>query len=111
LVSAEVRGTSLAPAVELDPATSYTWHVEAVNGAGSTGMTGGPRTFATDALPNEPLVVEDYEGFADDAALTAAHRANSGGDPITSTLVPGPGPGAGGGQAMRLATTLASSGY
>ncbi|MFJ2520172.1 cellulase family glycosylhydrolase [Cellulosimicrobium cellulans] len=107
LVSAEVRGTSLAPAVELDPATSYTWHVEAVNGAGSTGMTGGPRSFATDALPTEPLVVEDYEGFADDAALTAAHRANTGGDPITSTLVPG----ADGGQAMRLATTLASSGY
>lgn len=107
LVSAEVRGTSLAPAVELDPATSYTWHVEAVNGAGSTGMTGESRTFATDALPTEPLVVEDYEGFADDAALTSAHRANSGGDPITSTLVPG----ADGGQALRLATTLASSGY
>ncbi|MGN7703868.1 cellulase family glycosylhydrolase [Cellulosimicrobium sp. 22601] len=107
IVSAEVRGTSLAPAVELEPATSYAWHVEAVNGAGSTGMTGGPRTFATDALPTEPIVVEDYEGFADDAALTAAHRANSGGDPITSTLVPG----ADGGQAMRLATTLASSGY
>ncbi|MBD8080123.1 carbohydrate binding domain-containing protein [Cellulosimicrobium arenosum] len=107
IVSAEVRGVSLAPDVELDPATSYTWHVEAVNGAGTTGMTGGARSFRTEALPDEPLVVEDYEGFADDTALTSAHRANAGGDAVTTTLVAGPD----GGQAMHVASTLASSGY
>ncbi|MBD5786260.1 cellulase family glycosylhydrolase [Cellulosimicrobium terreum] len=110
VVAAEVRGTSLAPDVELAENTAYTWRVEAVNGAGTTAMTGGPRTFTTDALPTEPLVVEDYESFADDGALTAAHRANPGGDAITSTLVESQA-GSGDGQAMRLSTTLASSGY
>ncbi|PRX16549.1 carbohydrate binding protein with CBM11 domain [Actinoplanes italicus] len=94
------------PPQGLDPATTWYWSVRAVNAAGST--TTPVAAFTTRAVPAAPVTIDDFEGYADDAALTAAYVRNTGGDPVTSTLVPAL---SGDGRAMALDVIAGSSGY
>lgn len=93
------------PAAALPPATTYFWRVGAVNARGTTHS--GTATFTTRAVPTSPVTIDDFDGYADAAALAAAYPRNTGGDPITPTLIPA----AGGGRAMRLDFSLATAGY
>ncbi|WP_250008406.1 cellulase family glycosylhydrolase [Actinoplanes sp. M2I2] len=92
------------PAQDLDPATTWYWSVRATNAAGSTSTP--VSTFTTRALPSTPVTLDDYESYASDADLTSAYVRNTGGDPISSTLVPSAG-----GRAMALDVTAGTSGY
>ena len=105
---ADVRGTSHAPVLTLDEATTYYWHVVAVNGVGSTAMTGGPSSFTTATRPTDALVVEDFESYVSDEELAAAYVRNTGGGAIAPTL----GTGSDGtGQSMLLTYDLGGPGY
>jgi hypothetical protein len=84
----DVTGLATAayePAQGLAPATTWYWRVRATNVAGSTSTP--VSTFTTRALPSTPITLDDYEGYATDVELTSAYVPNSGGDPITGTLV------------------------
>ncbi|MEU4690655.1 carbohydrate binding domain-containing protein [Actinoplanes sp. NPDC023714] len=98
--------TSYTPAQGLDPATTWYWSVRATNTAGS--RTTPVASFTTRALPSAPATIDDFEGYADSAALAAAYVRNTGGDPVTPTIVASP---SGAGRAMRLDVTPGSSGY
>ncbi|MBG0563736.1 carbohydrate binding domain-containing protein [Actinoplanes aureus] len=107
----EISVTGLAEptftsARDLDPATTWYWRVRATNAAGSTTAPAG--TFTTRAVPTAPATIDDYEGYADDASLTAAYVRNTGGDPVTTSLVASP---TGAGRAMRLDVTAGAAGY
>ncbi|WP_327009925.1 hypothetical protein OHA72_23435 [Dactylosporangium sp. NBC_01737] len=93
-----------ALAAGLPPATTYHWRVSATNAHGTTHSA--TATFTTRALPTAPVTIDDFDGYADQAALAAAYPRNPGGDPITPTLHT-----AAGGRAMRLDFTLAAAGY
>lgn len=82
--------TTVRPDVDLKPNQIYFWSVSAVNGAGSTSSAPTTASFSTRALPTEPLVVENFEQYADDGALNAAYVRNTGGGAITGTLIPNP---------------------
>ncbi|QHC69224.1 carbohydrate binding domain-containing protein [Rathayibacter sp. VKM Ac-2801] len=97
-------GTTVRPDVDLAPETRYSWRVTAVNGVGSTASE--VRSFETAALPTEPVVVDDFEGYADDEAVRAAYVRNSGGGTIVPTLVP-----SGDGSAARFDYDLGTAGY
>jgi len=99
---------SVTPMVSLMPGQRYWWSVTAVNGAGTTAASTGAADFLMKALPSEPLVVEDFESYADDAALQAAYVRNSGGGAVTPTLTPNPDTGT---NAMSAAYDLAGPGY
>ncbi|AZH82581.1 hypothetical protein EAO79_06480 [Plantibacter sp. PA-3-X8] len=99
---------SVTPTVSLMPGQRYWWSVTAVNGAGTTAASTGAADFLMKALPSEPLVVEDFESYADDAALQAAYVRNSGGGAVTPTLTPNPDTGT---NAMSAAYDLAGPGY
>jgi len=87
-------------------ATLYV-RVRAVNGVGSTAVTGAPVTFSTrDATPG--VLVDDFDTYASDADLQAAWTRNSGGDPITPTLGD---PGEGSGHSMVLTFGTGANGY
>lgn len=98
--------TTYTSARDLDPATTWYWSVRATNAAGSTSTP--VASFTTRALPTAPTTIDDYEGYADDAALSAAYVRNTGGDVITPTLVTSP---TGAGRAMRLDVTAGTAGY
>lgn len=99
---------SITPTVSLTPGQRYWWSVTAVNGAGTTASSTGAADFLMKALPSEPLVVEDFESYADDAALQAAYVRNTGGGAVTPTLTPNPDTGT---NAMSAAYDLAGPGY
>jgi LPXTG-motif cell wall-anchored protein len=101
-----LTATSVQPNVNLTPNTTYYWTVTAVNGEGST--TSPVWSFTTAELPTEPLMVEDFESYADDAALTAAYVRNDGGGKITTALVPNSETGS---TAAKLAFDLGTPGY
>ncbi|TFB58310.1 carbohydrate binding domain-containing protein [Cryobacterium sp. Sr3] len=79
-----LTATGYRPALELDPETTYSWQVTAVNGAGSTASE--RRDFFTAALPTEPTVVDDFDDYAADSDLQAAYVRNSGGGAINLSL-------------------------
>lgn len=99
---------SVTPTVSLTPGQRYWWSVTAVNGAGTTASSTGAADFLMKALPSEPLVVEDFESYADDAALQGAYVRNTGGGAVTPTLTPNPDTGT---NAMSAAYDLAGPGY
>ncbi|WP_314137882.1 CIA30 family protein [uncultured Plantibacter sp.] len=103
-----VGTTSITPTVSLTAGERYWWSVSAVNGAGTTATSTGASDFLMKALPSEPLVVEDFESYPDDAALQAAYVRNTGGGAITPTLTSNPDSGS---QAMSAAYDLAGPGY
>nr|WP_276512183.1 carbohydrate binding domain-containing protein [Cryobacterium roopkundense] len=103
-----ITATEFAPGRTLAPGTAHYWSVEAVNGAGATGSTPPLATFTTADLPSEPLVVDDFEGYPTDQALTDAYLPNSGGGAVTSTLVANPGTGS---AAASFDYDLAGEGY
>ncbi|MFI5838008.1 cellulase family glycosylhydrolase [Micromonospora sp. NPDC051300] len=78
--------------------------VTATNGYGSTATDAAFTTRAD--LPG--VVVDDFDTYPSDEALTAAYPRNGGGDPITTTLAPA---GEGSGHSMRLSWTPGASGY
>lgn len=99
---------SITPTVSLTPGQRYWWSVTAVNGAGTTASSTGAADFLMKALPSEPLVVEDFESYTDDAALQAAYVRNTGGGAVTPTLTTNPDTGT---NAMTAAYDLAGPGY
>nr|WP_244644839.1 carbohydrate binding domain-containing protein [Frigoribacterium sp. CFBP 8766] len=103
-----LTGTSYRPDVTLVPGTTYRWSVEAVNGVGTTTSVPTTASFATRPLPTEALGVEDFEEYADDAALTSTYVRNTGGGAVTSTLGENPSTGS---QAGQFAYDLAGPGY
>lgn len=84
---------SYRPAIDLQPQTTYHWRVDAVNGLGSTSSS--TWSFTTAARPTSDLVIDDFESYVDDAALTQAYVRNTGGGAITPTLRAGQGDHAG----------------
>lgn len=101
-----LSATSYRPAADLVAGTRYYWQVTAVNGVGTTASD--TRSLTTAALPTEPVVVDDFEGYADDAALQAAYVRNTGGGTVTPTLVPNDENGS---TAGRFDYDLATAGY
>ncbi|PPI41518.1 MULTISPECIES: carbohydrate binding domain-containing protein [unclassified Rathayibacter] len=99
-----LTATTVRPDVDLAPETRYSWRVTAVNGVGST--VSEARSFETSAVPTEPVVVDDFEGYADDAAVREAYVRNSGGGTIAPTLVP-----SGAGSAARFDYDTGTAGY
>lgn len=75
---------SYRPEIDLAPQTTYYWRVDAVNGLGSTSSP--TWSFSTAARPTSDLVIDDFEAYVDDAALTAAYVRNTGGGAITPAL-------------------------
>jgi hypothetical protein len=85
-----LTATSFTPSTALKPGTTYYWQVNAVNGYGETESTPQVASFSTAPLPTDTLTVDDFEGYADDATLAAAYPRNTGGGPVTSTIVANP---------------------
>ncbi|AEV84769.1 Endo-beta-mannanase [Actinoplanes sp. SE50] len=106
LTATGLATTTHTPAHGLDPATTWYWSVRATNAAGSSSTP--VASFATRALPSAPATIDDFEGYADSAALAAAYPRNTGGDVVTPTLIPA---SSGSGHAMQLDVTAGSSGY
>ncbi|MBA8794103.1 hypothetical protein FHX74_001708 [Friedmanniella endophytica] len=88
LVSVDgLRATAYRPSTPWPADTTLYVGVTAHNGVGTTAATGSPITFHT--RPATPgVLVDDFDSYADDAAVAAAYPANSGGDPITASLGP-----------------------
>lgn len=103
-----ITATEFAPGFTLAPGTAHYWSVEALNGSGATGSTPATATFTTAELPTEPLVVDDFEGYPTDQALTDAYLPNSGGGAVTSTLTTNPDTGS---AAASFDYDLAGEGY
>lgn len=101
-----ITSSSYQPAVDLTPGTTYYWRVDAVNGSGESSSP--VRSFTMDTLPTEPLVVDDFESYADDAALSAAYLPNAGGGTVTPSLV---ADGPTGSRAGMFAFDLGAPGY
>lgn len=102
-----VRTTSYRPSAPLDASTTYYVQVQAVNADGTTTASGSPASFTT-RPPVAGVLVEDFDGYASDAALQAAYIRNGGGDPITPTLS---SVADGFGSSMLLTYTLGANGY
>jgi mannan endo-1,4-beta-mannosidase len=102
-----LTGTSYAPTTAWPGGTRLYVRVTAVNGVGTTAVTGDPVSFTTRAA-TPGVLVDDFDTYADDAALQAAWVRNSGGDPITPTLGE---PGEGSGHSMVLGFGTGPSGY
>ncbi|KQM13958.1 hypothetical protein ASF83_14095 [Plantibacter sp. Leaf171] len=103
-----IGNPSITPTVALTPGQRYWWSVTAVNGAGATASSTGAADFLMKPLPSEPLVVEDFESYADDAALQATYVRNTGGGAVTPSITTNPDTGT---QAMTAAYDLAGPGY
>lgn len=99
--------TSYVPTQAWPGGTTVYVRVRAVNGAGTTTVSGSPVAFETRAA-TPGVLVDDFDTYAGDAALHAAWTANSGGDPITPTLGD---PGEGAGHSMVLTFGTGPSGY
>jgi hypothetical protein len=98
---------SYAGFAALEPGATYQWQVKAINARGTSFSPAG--VFTTRALPAEPVVVDDFESYSDDAALASAYERNAGGGPVSLTLVPGPAPLQG--RAMRIDADPSAAGY
>lgn len=85
-----LRGTTLDPAVELAPGTTYVWTVVAVNGTGETVSDPRSATFEAAPLPETDRVIEDFESYADAASVNAAYVRNTGGGAIAGALAEAP---------------------
>ena len=100
-----LRTTSYRPSAPFDASTTYYVQVQAVNADGTTTATGSPASFTTRS-PVAGVLVDDFDGYASDAALLKAYFRN--GDPITPTL----GSVADGfGSSMLLTYALGTNGY
>ncbi|PWI12714.1 hypothetical protein DI272_43325 [Streptomyces sp. Act143] len=99
-----LRATSYRPPVNLRPNTTYHLRVTAVNGVGARTADGAPTRFTTGAL-----TVDDFEDYADSAALSTAYARNTGGGPVTVTLDADHTDGQG--HALRAAYDPAGPGY
>jgi hypothetical protein len=88
--SGTVTTTTFTPRTALQPGTTYYWQVVAVNGYGETQPSPKVSSFTTAALPTKKLIVDDFEAYANDAALAAAYPRNAGGGPVTATLTTNP---------------------
>ncbi|WP_445996946.1 CIA30 family protein [Okibacterium fritillariae] len=108
-----LRGTTLDPAVELAPGTTYVWTVVAVNGTGETVSDPRSATFEAAPLPETDRVIEDFESYADAASVNAAYVRNTGGGAIAGALAEAPeGDGSSpDGQTADFAYDLAGPGY
>ncbi|MEV4351649.1 cellulase family glycosylhydrolase [Actinoplanes sp. NPDC049596] len=104
VISETTTGTTYALAQSLDPGTTWYWSVRATNTAGTTSTP--VATFTTRPRPTAPATIDDFETYADSAALAAAYPRNPGGDVITPTLVT-----TGTGHAMQLDVTAGTAGY
>ncbi|HEX2858107.1 MAG TPA: carbohydrate binding domain-containing protein [Propionibacteriaceae bacterium] len=105
LVSATgITGTSYAPTQAWPGDTTLYVRVTAVNGIGTTSASAN---FTTRTAP-AGVLVDDFDTYPDDAALQAAWKPNSGGDPITATLGPA---GVGTGHSLVLDYTAGPNGY
>ena len=102
-----LTGTTYPPTSPWPGGSTLYVQVTAVNGAGRTPVSGSPVSFTTRAaVPG--VLVDDFDSYADNAALQAAWTANPGGDPITPTLGD---PGDGAGHSMLLSFGTGSNGY
>lgn len=106
--SDSTRATSFTPAAKLTAGTRYYWQVTAVNGYGEQTATPAVSSFSLAPLPTAPKVIEDFEGYVDDAALTAAYARNTGGGAVSSTLAKNPVSGS---TAALFSYTLTGPGY
>ena len=105
LVSATgITGTTYAPTQAWPGDTTLYVRVTAVNGIGTTAAS---VSFTTRTAP-AGVLVDDFDTYPDDAALQAAWKPNTGGDPITATLGPA---GVGTGHSMVLDYTAGPNGY
>lgn len=102
-----LRTTSYRPSAPLDASTTYYVQVQAVNADGTTTATGSPASFTT-RPPVAGVLVDDFDGYASDAALQTAYSRNVGGDPITPTLS---SVADGFGSSMLLTYALGTNGY
>ncbi len=93
---------------DLAAGTTYFWQVTAVNGYGETASTPEVASFSTASLPTEISVIDDFEGYADDAALASAYSRNTGGGPVTVTRSSNPETGS---VAAMFAYNLTGPGY
>jgi hypothetical protein len=98
---------SFVPTTVFDPTTTYYVQVQAHNLLGVSTAAGSPVRFTTGAAPTG-VPIDDFERYLSDADLSAAYQRNTGGDPITVTLITDAD---GTGQGMRLAATLGGAGY
>lgn len=108
VVTDGIQATTAKPGVELEAGQRYWWSVTAVNGAGSTVSASGPADFVMKSLPSVALIVEDFESYADDAALQSTYVRNTGGGTITPVLTPNPTTAS---QAMLATYDLGGPGY
>lgn len=102
-----LRTTSYRPPVPFDASTTYYVKVQAVNADGTTTATGSPASFTT-RPPVAGVLVDDFDGYASDAALQTAYFRNGGGDPIAPTLST---MADGFGSSMLLTYALGTNGY
>lgn len=93
---------------DLAAGTTYYWQVTAVNGYGETFGTPDVASFSTASLPTDVLMIDDFESYADDAALSTAYPRNTGGGPVTATRSENPDTGT---VAGRFAYDLTGPGY
>lgn len=85
-----VTTTAFTPRTALQPGITYYWQVVAVNGYGETQASPAVSSFTTAALPTTTLIVDDFEAYADNAALATAYPRNTGGGSVTATLTTNP---------------------
>ena len=102
-----LRTTSYRPSAPFDASTIYYVQVQAVNAEGTTTATGSPASFTTRS-PVAGVLVDEFDGYASDAALQTAYVRNGGGDPVTPTLS---SVADGFGSSMLLTYTLGTNGY
>ncbi|GAA2001000.1 carbohydrate binding domain-containing protein [Microbacterium ulmi] len=106
--SAAVTGTGYTISARLTPGTTYHWRVTAVNGAGQTVATPASASFRTTPLPTQVQTIDDFEGYADAAALAAAYPRNTGGGTVQASLTSNPTTGS---KAAEFAYDLTGPGY
>ena len=102
-----VRTTSYRPSIAFDASTTYYVQVQAVNAEGTTTATASPASFTT-RPPIAGVLVDEFDGYASDAALQTAYIRNGGGDSITPTLS---NVADGFGSSMLLTYALGTNGY
>ena len=77
VISTAVSGSTYTPAVRLEPATLYFWHVRALNGCGQSDFSA---TFSFTTLEQPDYFTEEFMGGIDLEALTVAFIPDGSGD-------------------------------
>ncbi len=80
-----LTSTSYTPSSVLTNNKTYYWKVTAVNSTGSTNASNSGIAFTTVALPAPTSTVDNFDGYASDAALQAAYVKNASGNTFTMT--------------------------